>query len=83
MPHVSVKHLPVDLSSQDVAGLVDQLTTIICATFKTQPVNVSIALEPVPQDKWADEVYLPSVLGHTDLLVKEPQYRDKDGGPRQ
>lgn len=35
---------------------------------------VSVAMEPVAPERWADDVYAPFVEGEGNLLIKTPDY---------
>ncbi|MFV0457621.1 MAG: amino acid adenylation domain-containing protein [Actinomycetales bacterium] len=75
MPHVSVKHFPVQLDPELRARLAHDMTRLVSSALGCAPGAVSIALEEVPESDWRAKVYLPEIAGKRDLLCKEPEYR--------
>jgi 4-oxalocrotonate tautomerase len=74
VPHVSIKHFPAPLTAEREAALVAAVTSAVTEAFGCRPGVVSVALEPVPEDAWNDEVYLPEIVGRRALLRKVPDY---------
>lgn len=74
MPHVNVKHFPVDLTPEQRASFVSAVTDAVRGTFGVDESVVSIALEPVPAENWTEQVYVPEIVNRKDLLVKSPNY---------
>ncbi|MER7934543.1 MULTISPECIES: amino acid adenylation domain-containing protein [unclassified Streptomyces] len=74
VPHVSIKHFPNDLEAEQISALVDAITSAVRTAFSVDEGAVSIALEPVAQDVWAEQVYLPEIVNSTGTLVKAPTY---------
>ncbi|MCX2952793.1 amino acid adenylation domain-containing protein [Lentzea sp. NEAU-D7] len=74
MPHINIKHFPVELTEDRQRLLVAALTAAVREAFHCDEDVISIALEPVDQDVWNDRVYLPEIVNRKDLLCKVPQY---------
>ncbi|ROP34945.1 amino acid adenylation domain-containing protein [Saccharothrix texasensis] len=74
MPHVSIKHFPVQLSSEKQDRLVDAISTAVQQAFGVDSDAISIAMEPVRASDWKAEVYEPEIEGRRHLLAKTPRY---------
>ncbi|GHG61834.1 amino acid adenylation domain-containing protein [Streptomyces griseocarneus] len=74
LPHVNIKHFPVALSEERESELVAAVTKAVQSAFGCDEGVVSIALEPVEQSAWDDDVYLPELVGRRELLRKTPNY---------
>jgi 4-oxalocrotonate tautomerase len=74
MPHVSIKHFPAPLDSQQQAELVERLTAAVTGAFGCDEGVVSIALEAVDAGAWHEQVYVPEVVNGRDRLCKIPNY---------
>lgn len=74
MPHITIKHFPVDIGEQQEAELVAALTAAATNAFGCRAGAVSIALEPVAESEWNERVYAPEITGRRDLLIKTPDY---------
>ncbi|MGW5971265.1 amino acid adenylation domain-containing protein [Streptomyces sp. NPDC055186] len=77
MPHLTIKHFPQDFTDQQKHLLAESLTAVIVEQFGTYEGAVSIALEPVPQEKWRESVYEPEITRRSHLLIKAPNYGAK------
>lgn len=73
MPHISIKHFPVDNPDLEMQ-LRDQMLELIASAFECHRDVISIALEPIEQDQWDKEVYQPEIVNKFDLLIKKPNY---------
>ena len=40
--------------------------------------TISVAIEEVPKEKWAKEVYKKDIIDNNEKLYKEPGYRPAD-----
>ncbi|MGW8970541.1 tautomerase PptA [Streptomyces platensis] len=76
MPHVNIKHFPVDFTDEQKKQLAEQVTTVVMEHFGVYEGAVSIALEPVVKPGWNETVYVPEITGRQHLLIKTPSYRD-------
>ncbi|MDJ0811746.1 MAG: tautomerase family protein [Desulfobacterales bacterium] len=73
MPHVIVKMYP-GRSADTIEQLAQAITRDVVAIAGCAEKSVSVALEEVPPEKWAAEVYLPDIQGQADNLIKKPGY---------
>ncbi|WP_307791007.1 thioesterase domain-containing protein [Streptomyces actuosus] len=74
VPHISIKHFPVALSEAQEKELLAALTSAVSNAFGCKEDVVSIAIEPVEQEAWHEQVYEPEILRRQDLLRKTPNY---------
>lgn len=74
MPHVNIKHFPVPLSEQQRSDLVSAVTEAVTNAFGCDEGVVSIAIEPIDQHLWNDQVYVPEIISRRHLLSKVPNY---------
>ncbi len=73
MPHVIVKLLP-GRSEQQKAHLVQQIVKDVVKIADTDEESVSVAIEEVSAEDWAQKVYKPDIVHHWDKLYKKPGY---------
>ncbi|KPC62532.1 tautomerase family protein [Streptomyces chattanoogensis] len=76
MPHVNIKHFPVDFTDEQKKQLAETVTAFVTEHFGVHEGAVSIALEPVAEPGWNETVYVPEITGRQHLLIKAPNYRD-------
>ena len=73
MPHIIVKLFPGRTEVQK-----KQLTSEIVKAIRTSidaPDNsISVSIEEVPKEKWAEEVYKPDIIDKEHLLYKKQGY---------
>jgi 4-oxalocrotonate tautomerase len=74
VPHVNIKHFPADLTTEAADQLVDRVTEAVTEAFGCDAGVVSVALEPVAQEVWQEQVYDPEITGRKHLLRKVPNY---------
>ncbi len=74
MPHINIKHFPLSLSDEQKTKLSDAITKLIQDHLKTKKEHVSIALEQIDASKWQTTVYVPEIMGRSNLLIKKPGY---------
>ena len=55
--------------------MTSEIVKAIKNTIDTSESSISIAIEEVPEEKWAEEVYKPDIIGKEHLLYKKPGYR--------
>lgn len=79
MPHINIKHFPLDLDDSQRSELAEELTSAVVRAFGCDPQVVSISLEPVVPAAWDSEVYRPEIAGREELLIRRPQYADQNG----
>ncbi|MFF7974408.1 amino acid adenylation domain-containing protein [Streptomyces sp. NPDC007905] len=74
VPHINIKHFPVALSEAQEEELLAALTSAVSNAFGCKEDVVSIAIEPVEQEAWHEQVYEPEIVRRQDLLRKTPNY---------
>ncbi|UCH21132.1 MAG: tautomerase family protein [Deltaproteobacteria bacterium] len=73
MPHVIVKLYP-GRSEEQKKQLSDEIVKDVVSIAKCEEKVVSIAIEEIDPDDWAEKVYKPDILDNKDKLYKEPGY---------
>jgi len=73
MPHVIIKLWP-GKSEQQKTKLADQITRNIMETLENSEASVSIAIEEIDPQEWAEKVYQPDIQGSLGKLYKKPGY---------
>lgn len=74
MPHVNIKHFPVTINVEAQHRLIATLIEALQAAFGCTEEAISIAMEPIAKDAWAELVYRPEILERAHLLRKHPNY---------
>ncbi len=75
MPHIIVKLHPGRTEEQK-QELTAALTREMMAIAKCPETSVSVAIEEVPQEDWAEKVYKPDILEKQQILYKKPGYKN-------
>ena len=73
MPHVIVKLYP-GRSEEQKKKLVEKIVQDIVAIAKCKERSVSVAIEEVEKEDWAEKVYRSDILNNKDHLYKNPGY---------
>ena len=73
MPHVIVK-LYSGRTEQQKAGIAEAVTQAIMASTGNAEATVSVSIEDVAPNDWAEKVYRPDILSKPDTLYKKPGY---------
>jgi 4-oxalocrotonate tautomerase len=73
MPHVIVKLWP-GKSEDQKSRLADRITKDVMAVLNYGEESVSVAIEEVEPEDWAEKVYKPDILNHPEKLYKKPGY---------
>jgi 4-oxalocrotonate tautomerase len=73
MPHVIVK-LYAGRSEKDKSRLADEITKAVMAILKHGEESVSVGIEDVEPQDWAEKVYKPDILGKPETIYKKPGY---------
>jgi 4-oxalocrotonate tautomerase len=73
MPHVIVK-LYSGRSEQQKATLAEELSKAVVKTLNCGEEAVSVAVEDVKPEEWAQNVYKPDILGNPEKIYKKPGY---------
>ena len=74
MPHINIKHFPIQMSEEQRSELMIDITQVIGRTFRCNEDVISIALEPVEKEEWNERVYAPEIVNRAELLCKTPNY---------
>ena len=73
MPHVIVKLLR-GRSEQQKARLAEQISKEVVAIANCGDESVSVAIEEINPEDWAETVYKPDILDKPEKLYKKPGY---------
>lgn len=73
MPHITVKLYP-GRSEEQKSRLAEQIVKDIIAVAKCDEKSVSVAIEEIKPEDWAETVYRPEILGNWEKLYKKPGY---------
>lgn len=74
MPHILVKLWPGKTEAQ-TQELADRITREVTEVLASGDDSVSVAMEEVNAQDWAEKVYRPEIMGHPEQLYKKPGYR--------
>jgi 4-oxalocrotonate tautomerase len=74
MPHVIVKLWP-GKSEKQKTELADRITKDVMEVLQYGSESVSVALEEVSAEEWAEKVYRPDIANSPGRLYKKPGYR--------
>ncbi|HMJ54032.1 MAG TPA: tautomerase family protein [Polyangiaceae bacterium] len=80
MPHVIVK-LYAGKSEQQKKELAEAMTRAVTSTLHYGEESVSVAIEDVAPERWAEDVYKPEILGKSDNIYKKPGYNHAAESP--
>jgi 4-oxalocrotonate tautomerase len=73
MPHVIVKLWP-GKSEQQKTRLAEAITKDVMNVFDYGEESVSVAMEEIKPQDWAEQVYQPDIVGKPAQLYKKPGY---------
>jgi 4-oxalocrotonate tautomerase len=73
MPHVIVKLWP-GKSEQQKKRLAEAIARDVMSVLNYGEESVSVAMEEIEPQEWADRVYRADILGHPEKLYKKPGY---------
>jgi 4-oxalocrotonate tautomerase len=74
MPHVIVKLWP-GKSEQQKKELAERIAEDVMRVLDYGDESVSVAMEEVAPEDWAEQVYRPDILEREEELYKKPGYR--------
>lgn len=77
MPHVIVKLYP-GRSEQQKKRLAEEIVKDVVAIAKCEEKSVSVAIEEIKPEDWAEKVYRPDVLDKEKTLYRKPGYNPFD-----
>jgi 4-oxalocrotonate tautomerase len=73
MPHIIVKMYP-GRSEEQKKQLVEEIVKDVVTIAKCEEKAVSVAIEEVDPNDWAEIVYKPDILDKSHTLHKKPGY---------
>lgn len=73
MPHVIVKVYP-GKTDEEKSRLAAQISAAVMNVFGSPEPAVSVSIEDVEKEVWADTVYKPDILDKPNELFKKPGY---------
>ena len=73
MPHVIVKLL-AGRSEQQKTRLAEEIVKDVVAIARCDEQSVSVAIEEIQPEDWAEKVYRPDILNRPEKLYKKPGY---------
>ncbi|WP_435930149.1 tautomerase PptA [Dryocola sp. BD613] len=74
MPHITVKYFPRELTDEQKQTLAEELSDVIKKHFSSKDASLSVALVPVAQERWKEDVYDTEIKPALDTLAKKPGY---------
>lgn len=77
MPHVIVK-MYEGRSEAEKSALADAITRAVTQILGHGPDAVSVGIEDVPPNDWAENVFRPDIIGKARTLYKPPGYKLSD-----
>lgn len=73
MPHVIVKLWP-GKSEQQKIRLAEEIAKDVMNVLNYGEESVSVAIEEVEPQDWAEKVYRPDIINSSEKLYKKPEY---------
>jgi 4-oxalocrotonate tautomerase len=73
MPHVIVKLWP-GKSEQQKTKLAEAITRDVMSIFNYEEGAVSVAMEEIQPQDWAEKVYKPDIINQPEKIYKNPGY---------
>lgn len=73
MPHVIVKLWPGKSEAQK-KRLAERITRDVMEVFNYGEESVSVAMEEIKSEDWAEKVYKPDILGKPEQIYQKPGY---------
>ena len=73
MPHVIVK-LYSGRSAKQKSRLADEITKAVTAALGSGEELISVGIEDIAPQDWADKVYKPDILAKPETIYKRPGY---------
>jgi 4-oxalocrotonate tautomerase len=71
MPHVAVKLYP-GRSEEQKQALALEVARTLMSVLGSKPESISIGIEEVAPEDWAERVNKPDVLGKPDTIYRKP-----------
>lgn len=73
MPHVIVKMWP-GKSEKQKERLAEKIVKDVMDVLHYGKESVSVAIEEIQSEDWAEQVYRPDIINNADKLYKKPGY---------
>ncbi len=73
MPHVIIKMYPGRTEAQK-QDLCDRIVKDVIQAAGCEEKTVSVGIEEISREDWAETVYKPDILDRKDTLYKQPGY---------
>lgn len=73
MPHVIIKLQP-GRSEQQKIQLTEEIVKNVVAIAKCEEKSVTVAIEEIKAEDWAEKVYKADILSNPEKLYKKPGY---------
>jgi 4-oxalocrotonate tautomerase len=73
MPHVIVK-MYVGRTEQEKTRLAEEMTKAARTAIGSADKSISVAIEDIAPDDWAEKVYRPDIKAKWDTVYKKPGY---------
>ena len=73
MPHIIVKMWP-GKSEKQKKRLAEQIVKDVMDAFDLGEESISVAMEEIPAQDWAEKVYKPDIVNKPGQLYKKPGY---------
>ena len=73
MPHVIVKLVP-GKSEQNKTRLAEAIVKNVMDILQYDEDAISVSIEEVHPEDWAEKVYQPDIVSHAEQLYKKPGY---------
>ena len=77
MPHVIIKLYP-GRSEQQKMQLTEEIVKDIVTIAQCKEKSVSVAIEEIKPEEWAEKVYKPDIMNNQQRLYKKPEYNPFD-----
>ncbi|WP_440880068.1 amino acid adenylation domain-containing protein [Tenacibaculum sp. C7A-26P2] len=74
MPHIDIKHFPVEIDKERKAHFIKKITQLITETFSCDEDVVSLAIQPISPSEWDALVYEKEIVAKQMWLEKYPNY---------
>ena len=73
MPHIIVKLWP-GISEQQKVRLAEEIVKDVTKVLNYGEESVSVSIEEVEPQDWAEKVYQPDIINNSEKLYKKPGY---------
>lgn len=73
MPHIIVKLWP-NKKEEEKQLLADKIVKAVMESLEVPETSISVAMEEIPRENWAKEVYIPDIINKADNIYVKPGY---------